>query len=99
MLILEERVVKAEHELEQMRLTLQEKVKEVERLNIESAKLTFNFEQQKAELDRTKQDNMTKDINLRGYTELAELNNEMQARNIEMVGKINNLQGKLDLIE
>ena len=44
MLILEERVVKAEHELEQMRLTLQEKVKEVERLNIESAKLTFNFE-------------------------------------------------------
>ena len=42
---------------------------------------------------------MTKDINLRGYTELAELNNEMQARNIEMVGKINNLQGKLDLIE
>ena len=42
---------------------------------------------------------MTKDINLRGYSELAQLNSELNTRNIEMVSKVNNLQSKLDSVE
>ena len=33
------------------------------------------------------------------YNELAELNKELNARNIEMVTKVNNVQGKLEMIE
>jgi cell division protein FtsB len=36
---------------------------------------------------------------LRGYTELADLNNELSQRNIKMVSKINNLQSQLDMVD
>ena len=42
---------------------------------------------------------MTKDYSLRGYTELAELNKDLNARNLEMVTKLNNLQCKLDQVD
>lgn len=42
---------------------------------------------------------MSKDINLRGFNELAQINNDLNARNIEMVTKINNLQSRLDHID
>lgn len=42
---------------------------------------------------------MTKDINLRGYSELAQVNSDLNTRNIEMVSKLNNLQSKLDSVE
>lgn len=57
------------------------------------------MEQLKAELDRAKQDSLSKDINLRGYSEIAQLNNELNSRNIEMVTKVNDLQGKIDQVE
>lgn len=33
---------------------------------------------------------------MRGYSELAQLNADLNKRNIEMVAKINTLQGKID---
>ena len=36
---------------------------------------------------------------MRGFDELAEINKELNKRNNEMVSRVNNLQGKLDLID
>ena len=77
----------------------QEKFKDTERLQRENAKLTFANEQQKAELQRKNDDCRSKDINLRGFDELAKINHELNVRNAEMVSKVNNLQSKLDLVD
>ena len=74
-LALKEMCAKAEKELEHVRLQLQSKVHNSEQSQRELAKLKFQVEQLKAELERAKQDSISKDINLRGYTELADLNN------------------------
>ena len=36
---------------------------------------------------------------MRGYAELAQLNSDLNRRNIEMVSKLNNLQGKFEQVE
>ena len=36
---------------------------------------------------------------MRGYSEIAQLNAELNNRNIQMVSKINNLQGRIDQVE
>ena len=98
-LVMQERCVKAEREVEQLRLSLQTKCSDTETAQRELAQLNFKVEQLKAELDRAKQDSLSKDINLRGYSEIAQLNNELNSRNIEMVTKVNDLQGKIDQVE
>ena len=95
-LVMQERCVKAEREVEQLRLSLQTKCTDTETAQRELAQLNFKVEQLKAELDRAKQDSLSKDINLRGYSEIAQLNNDLNARNIEMVTKVNGLQEKID---
>ena len=50
-------------------------------------------------MQRKNDDCRSKDINLRGFDELAEINKELNKRNNEMVSRVNNLQSKLDLID
>ena len=52
----------------------------------------------KAELEKGKKDLYAKGNQLREYDELCLINKELQQKNIEMVGQVNNLQGKLDKI-
>ena len=80
-------------------MSLQEKCSETETAQRELAQLKFSMEQQKSELQQAKQESLTKDINLRGYSELAQVNSDLNTRNIEMVSKLNNLQSKLDSVE
>lgn len=80
-------------------MQLQGKSDETEAAQRELAQVKFNLEKARGELERAKQDGMTKDYSLRGYTELAELNKDLNARNLEMVTKLNNLQCKLDQVD
>ena len=96
--MLQERCAKAEREVEHLRLSLQGKCGATESLQKELAQLKFSMEQGKADLERAKQDSLTKDIKMRGFSELAQLNNDLNARNIQMVSKMNSLQGKMDQV-
>ena len=80
-------------------MQLQTKMSETESHQREVVQLKFKAEQMQSELDKSKQDVLAKDISLQHYNELAELNKELNARNIEMVTERNNLQSKLEMIE
>ena len=95
---MQERCVKAEREVEDLRQSLQAKCTDIENLKRELAQLKFSTEQLKSELASAKQESLSKDINLRGYSEIASLNSDLNARNIEMVSKVNNLQSKIDQV-
>ena len=96
---MQERCVKAEREVEHLRLQLQTKVTETETAQRELAQLKFSLEKLKAALELAKSESASKEIKMRGYSELAQLNSELNNRNIEMVSKINNLQGRIDQVE
>lgn len=70
-LVLQERCVKAEREVEHLRLSLQTKVSEAEAASKELAQLRFKAEKLQTELVTAKQEGFSKDIKMRGLSELA----------------------------
>lgn len=59
---MQERCVKAEREVENLRLQLQTKVKETEAAERELAQLKFSIEKLKSELELAKNESVSKDI-------------------------------------
>ena len=91
LLVLKERLVKAEQEANNWRLQLHKKIEESSLNEQELIRKKFELEKLQSQIERERKENQNKDYILRDHAELIKANEQLGIEKNKMVSQINNL--------
>ena len=97
-LVLKERLIKAESDANNWKLQLHKKIEESSLSGQELLVKKFELEKLKAQIEREHKENQNRDYVLRDHADLVKANQQLNDEKNELVSRINNLQESLDKV-